>query len=138
MRDLYRNVKTTQVFNPATSSVTRTSSNVDTQGFSSATLVIAMGASGDTLSGSVYWTLRIDHSDDNTNFTPTAAADLLNDPVVTYVVDSSAKDKMAYSFGYKGTKRYIRAVATPTGTHTNGTPIGMLVLLGDPAYSPVV
>jgi hypothetical protein len=138
MRDLYRNVKTTQIFNPTNSSVARTSSGVDTQGFSSATLLVAMGASGDTLSGSVFWTLKAQHSDDNSSYSDCVAADLLNDPVATYVVDSSTKDKQAYSFGYKGTKRYLRAVATPTGTHTVGTPIGMVALLGDPAYAPVV
>ncbi len=138
MRDLYRNVKTTQVFNPTNSSVARTSTGVDTQGFSSATFVFAVGASGDTLSGSVFWTLKLQHSDDNSSFSDTVAADLLNDPTVTYVIDSSTEDEQAYSFGYKGTKRYMRGVATPTGTHTNGTPIGMLALLGDPAYSPVV
>ena len=34
-------------------------------------------------------------------------------------------------------KRYLRAVATPTGSHSSGTPIGIVALRGTPSYSPV-
>ncbi len=136
MRDLYRNILVTQHLNPITSSATKTSTTIDMQGYNSVNVLFAMGASGDTLSGSVYWTLKLTHSDDNSTFTDTALTDL-NNTALTVVVDSSAKDKTVYGFGYIGAKRYLRAVATPTGTHTNGTPIGMLALRGTAAYSPV-
>lgn len=137
MRDIYRNVLVTQHFNPAVSSVTRTSTAIDTQGFNSVNVVFAIGASGDTLSGSVYWTLKLQHSDDDSTYTDVVAADLLNSSL-TVVVDSSAKDKTAYAFGYTGSKRYLKGIATPTGTHTNGTPIGMLAMRGTAAYAPVL
>lgn len=136
MRDLYRNVMVTQHFNPAVSTVTRTSSTIDLQGFNSANVVFAIGQAGDTLSGTVYWTLKVQHSDDDVSYTDVTAADLSNSSATT-VVDSSSKDKTAYGFGYLGNKRYLKGVATPTGTHSVGTPIGILALRGTPSYSPV-
>jgi hypothetical protein len=136
MRDLYHNVLVTQHFNPAVSSVTRTSTAMDLQGFNSANVVFAIGQSGDTLSGSVYWTLKLQHSDDDSVYNDVTLADL-NNASLTVVVDSSSKDKTAYSFGYQGSKRYLKAVATPTGTHTVGTPIGMICMRGTAAYAPV-
>lgn len=135
MKDLMNNIAVTQPLNPVTSTTTKTSSSVDLQGYNSATVVFAVGQSGDTLSGSVYWTLKVQHSDDDSVYTDTAASDLLN-PSLTTVVDSSAKDRQAYKFGYVGAKRYLKGVATPTGTHTNGTPLGILAVRGTPAQTP--
>jgi hypothetical protein len=137
MRDLYHNVLVTQHLNPITSSTTKTSTTVDLQGFSSADVVFAIGASGDTLSGALFWTLKLQHSDDDSTYVDTALTDL-NNTALTVVVNSSSLDKTAYGFGYQGNKRYLKGVATPTGTHTNGTPIGILALRGAAAYRPVV
>jgi hypothetical protein len=137
MRDLYHNVLVTQHLNPVTSSTTKTSTAVDLQGFNSADVIFAMGASGDTLSGSAFWTLKLQHSDDDSVYTDTVLADL-NNTALTVVVNSSSLDKTAYGFGYQGSKRYLKAVATPTGTHTNGTPIGIVALRSTAAYRPVV
>lgn len=136
MRDLYHNVLVTQHLNPVVSTTTKTSTTIDQQGYNSVTVVFAIGQSGDTLSGSLFWTLKLQHSDDDSVYTDIATADTYS--LLTVVVDSSTKDKMAYSFGYMGGKRYLKAVATPTGTHTNGTPIGIVALRGNPAYAPVV
>ena len=136
MRDLYRNILVTQHFNPATRTAATTSTSIDLQGYSSANVLFAVGASGDTLSGSVLWTLKLTHSDDDSVYTDVALAEL-NNTTATVVIDSSAKDKTVYGFGYNGAKRYLRAVATPTGTHTTGTPMGMVALRGTAAYAPV-
>ncbi len=137
MRDLYHNLLVTQHLNPVTSSVTRTSTAIDRQGFDAVEVLFAIGLSGDTLSGSVYWTLKLQESDNDSSYTDVAAADLHN-AAATVVINSAALDETVYSFGYLGNKRYLKAVATPTGTHTNGTPIGMIALRGTPAYRPVV
>lgn len=137
MRDLYHNVLVTQHLNPITSSTTKTSTAIDLQGHNSAEVVFAIGQSGDTLSGSVLWTLKVQHSDDDSAYTDTTTADLSNS-AATVVIDSSTEDRTAYSFGYVGNKRYLKGVATPTGTHTNGTPIGILALRDNSAYKPVV
>ena len=54
------------------------------------------------------------------------------------MVNSSSLDETAYGFGYIGNKRYLKGIATPTGTHTNGTPIGILAMRDSAAYRPVV
>lgn len=137
MRDLYHNVLVSQHLNPVVSTTTKTSTAIDLQGYSGAMVAFSIGLSGDTLSGSVFWTLKLQHSDDNTTYTDLALTDL-NNPSLTVVINSSSLDETVYSFGYQGAKRYLRAVATPSGTHTNGTPIGMLALRGKASYSPVI
>jgi len=137
MRDLYHNVLATQHLNPVVSTTTKTSTTIDLQGYNAANVVFSIGQAGDTLSGSVYWTLKLQHSDDNSTYTDLAAGDL-NSPSLTVVVNSAALDETAYSFGYQGAKRYLKAVATPTGTHAVGTPIGVISLRGVAGYEPVV
>ena len=43
-------------------------------------------------------------------------------------VDAAAEDDAVYPIGYTGPERYVRIVCTKTGTHSNGTPIGILAL----------
>lgn len=136
MRDLYRNILVTQHTNPATKTSTTTSTSIDLQGYSSTNVLFSIGQSGDTLSGSVLWTLKLTHSDDDSSFSDVVLAEL-NNTAATVVVDSSSKDRTVYGFGYIGNKRYLRAVATPTGTHSNGTPLAIIALRGTPAYAPV-
>jgi len=136
MRDLYRNILVTQHVNPVTATSTKTSTTIDLQGYNSANVLFAIGLSGDTLSGSVYWTLKLTHSDNDSDYTDVVLAEL-NNSSATVVIDSSSEDETVYGFGYNGAKRYLRAVATPTGTHSNGTPLAVVALRGTPAYSPV-
>lgn len=136
MRDLYHNVLVSQHLNPVVSTTVKTSTAIDLQGYNAANIVFAVGQAADTLSGSVYWTLKLQHSDDDSTYTDLAITDL-NSLSLAVVVNSVATDKTAYSFGYQGAKRYLKAVATPTGTHTLGTPIGVVALRGTPAYAPV-
>jgi len=137
MRDLYHNVLATQVLNPITATSTKTSSTIDLQGFNSASVVFNLGQAGDTLSGSLYWTLTLQHSDDNSTYAAVATTDV-NEGVNSIAVNATTLDKTAYSIGYIGGKRYLQAVATPTGVMTNGTPIGITALRGTAAYRPVV
>lgn len=135
MRDLYNNINVVQVANPATATNTVTSSAIDLQGYNSCTVLISVGQSGDTLSGSVYWTLKLTESVDDSSYTDVAASDMLGSQ--TAVIDSSSEDEAVYKLGYVGSKRYLKAVATKTGTHTNGTPIGIIAVRGDASREPV-
>lgn len=137
MRDLYHNVLATQVLSPVVSTAAKTSSTIDMQGFSSVSVVFALGLSGDTLSGSLYWTLKLQHSDDDSTYSDTAATDI-NAGAATIVVNATTLDRTAYSFGYIGGKRYVKGVATPTGSIVSGMPIGIVALRGTPGYRPVV
>lgn len=137
MRDIYHKILATQHLNPVVSTTTKTSTAIDLQGYNGAMVVFNIGQSGDTLSGSVYWTLKLQHSDDDVTYADLAIADL-NSNSLTVVVNSPALASNAHSFGYQGNKRYLKAVATPTGTHSSGTPIGMTALRSVAAYSPVI
>lgn len=137
MRDIYHNVLVSQHLSPVVASTTQTSTSIDLKGYNGASVVFNVGQSGDTLSGSVYWTLKLQHSDDDSSYSDLVVADL-NSPNLTVVIDSANKDETAYSFGYQGGKRYLKAVANPTGTHTNGTPIGVVALRAVSGYAPVI
>ncbi len=137
MRDLYHNVLVTRVLNPVVSTSTKTSSAIDLQGFNSATVVFALWLSADVLSGSILWTLSLQHSDDGVTFTAPATTDC-NAGIISIVVNATTLDRQAYTIGYIGSKRYLQAVATPTGSTTSGMPIGMLAQRATAAYRPVV
>jgi len=137
MRDIYHNVLVSQHLSPVVATATKTSTAIDLKGYNGASVVFDIGQSGDTLSGSVYWTLKLQHSDDDSAYSDLAATDL-NSPNLTVAVNSPSLDETVYSFGYQGGKRYLKAVATPTGTHTNGTPIGVVALRAVAGYAPVV
>lgn len=111
---------------------------VDRQGFQDAVMVAECGISGDTLSGSLKWTIAFQESDTTTagDFTDIAAADMggaAND----HIIDAAAEDPTTVIREYRGTKRYLRIVFEQTGTHTNGTPISAVILLGRPSEIPV-
>jgi hypothetical protein len=135
MRDLYNTITTSALTVPAVKTSTVTSASVDMQGYESLAILFDVGQSGDTLSGSVYWTLSLEESDDDSNFSAVAAADTHNG-AASVVIDAAAEDETVVKFGYKGASRYIRAKATATGTHTNGTPMGILAVQGNAADNP--
>lgn len=136
MRDIYHNISVVQVLNPVVATTAKTSETIDLRGFGAANIVFAIGTCGDTLSGSLYWTLKLTHSDDDVSYGD-VDADALSSGSASVVVNSSSLDKKAYGFGYIGNKRYLRAVATPTGSHSTGTPIGIIALRGNAGYEPV-
>jgi hypothetical protein len=109
---------------------------VDLRGYHSALVIFHVGASGDTLSGSVKLELRVQESAElATGYTDVAQADL--EGVQATTIDDAAEDEVVHVFGYKGSKRYIRAFVDATGTHTNGTPCSAVVVRGLPTHAPV-
>lgn len=145
MRDLHNNVKVTQLLDPATVTADATTASIDLQGYDSAELLVAVGESGDTLSGTVYWDLIVQESADNTVFTAVADADLLTrgNAITTVTdgkfatIDAAAEDDAVFKIGYVGSKRYVHVKIDATGTHTNGTDIGVLGERGKAHQAPV-
>lgn len=136
-REMVSDVKFATAIVPAVATATVTSAEIDLQGFDSATVLFDIGNSGDTLSGSVYWTLTLTESDTSGGtFTTVAAADIVGG-VASHLIDAPAEDSVVVAFGYTGSKRYIKGVATKTGTHSNGTPIGIASALGHASNAPV-
>jgi hypothetical protein len=97
-------------------------------------VLFAIGASADTLSGSVKFEPKLQHSDaPGSGFVDVPAAEL--DGTLS-VIDAAAEDEVVQAVSYLGAKRYLRAFVDFTGTHTNGTPLAALVIRGRPTYLP--
>jgi len=110
---------------------------VDLQNFEGALMLACLGDSGDTLSGSLYWTVQFQHSDTTTagDFVDIPAADLKGG-ANAIVIDAPAEDQIVVARSYVGAKRYVRILFTQTGTHTNGTPIAGVVVKCFPRHAP--
>lgn len=108
----------------------------DRLGYGDALMIAQQGISGDTLSGSVKWTITFQESADDSTWTSIADADL-EGGVNLHVIDAAAEDPTTVVRLYRGTARYIRIFWDATGTHTNGTPIAGVIILGRPNKIPV-
>ncbi|MBN9242437.1 MAG: hypothetical protein J0I98_06555 [Mesorhizobium sp.] len=112
---------------PAVVSATTKGSNADLQGYNSATLIINTGA----IAGDGLYVMSMQESDTTTDgdFTDVDDDDMLG------AFPASLAASSVYKIGYKGTKRYIRAVITKT----SGTSIaaGAVFALGHPYDAPV-
>lgn len=142
LREIYSDLSVTQLYDPATTTADQNSTSIDMQGYDSLLLVANVGASGDTLSGSVKIEFEVEESSDDSTFTDVADADLTNSVTGTNtgtfaLVDDPAEDDAVYITGYKGTERYVRVVINVTGTHTNGTPISITAIRGHAHQRPV-
>lgn len=149
MKDLANDIKIVNVITPAVVGAADVQgADVDRLGYDSVTFVISVGAEGDTLSGSIYFDFILQHGDAASPTTPVAKADIVVpkdqsvvlSPDTTGIVlnlDDPAEAPVLVKVGYKGGKRYLSLKADKTGTHTNGTPMTALAILGNPVQRPV-
>lgn len=129
MIDLANNIAVSQIINPATLSATTNSSGIDLQFDNGGMIIVNVGESGDTLSGSVFWTLILEDSSDDSNYSAVTNTDYVTWGTVDgsgifATIDAAAEDDSVHKIGYIGPNRYVRVAVTATGTHSNGTPIG--------------
>lgn len=117
-------------------------STIDMKGFHSCLFTAIIGAAGDTLSTTVRIELEMEESDDGSTWTDCADADVegyvdgTNDGCWAYL-DASGEAATVYQAAYKGAKRYVRCVLNLAGTHSTGTPIGVIAHLGHAVGNPV-
>ena len=139
MKDISSNLLAVQSLVPILGNTTAegTGLGVDLAGFDGALMIAHVGQSGDTLSGSVYWTVQFQECAVNTpgSFTNIADADLEGGANLV-VIDASAEDEVVVQRGYKGALRWLRVLFTQTGTHTNGTPISAVIVKGRAFHNP--
>lgn len=133
IRDLSANLVDSVCIDAAVKTADANGTSIDLQQYRNGGFLFVVGASGDTLSGSVYIELEVEESSDNSTWTDVADADLNATVTGTNTgtvakIDDAAEDSTTVYAEYKGTKRYIRPVINVTGTHTNGTPIGVVGL----------
>lgn len=138
MRNAYYNHRVVQTLVPILGNTTAegTGVGVAVGGYDSVLMIAECGISGDTLSGSVYWTIAFQESDvEGSGYANIAAGDLKGG-VNDHVINAAAEDPTTIVRAYTGKKAYVRILFTQTGTHTNGTPISGVVVLSDPVYFP--
>lgn len=144
MRDLYSNLKATQILTPGVYNADQTSDPVDLQGFGSSLLLVNVGAAGVTLSETNKIELEVEEADDKVSgpWTDVNPADLAKSAAGTNggcfaVIDNAGDDSAVYATAYRGHKRYCRVVVNFIGTHGTGTPLGVTALLGHAHVAPV-
>jgi hypothetical protein len=139
MRDLSNNINPAVSIINAVKTAAGNGTGVDLQGYESATILVDVGAEGDTLSSSVYFEISLEHSDDDSTYTDCAQADIIDGTIssggIWLKLDGTANGNPdsaggIFRVGYVGGKRYVRVVLAKTGTHSNGTPIGAMVVRG--------
>lgn len=136
MRDLHNNIDVREALETivVNNDTEGKGVGIDLKGYNACEFAVAVGQSGDTLSGSVLLALKLQHSDTDVDgdYADVAAADLLGGVSGANfgTIDDPAEDGVVVQVGYVGSKRFVRLIVDTTGTHTNGTPIGAVAILG--------
>lgn len=127
MRDIKNNLDGVGSIDPENYTATTNGSGVDLRDFDGAMVMLQAGTISSGIGNETYIP-SVEESDDNSNFSVVAASDL----------EGALADMTANSvqrIGYKGAKRYIRAVLTIGG----GSPsinASALIVRGLPHYVP--
>lgn len=144
MKDLSNNISPAVSLAAATRTAAANGTGVDLQGYESATVLVDVGAEGDTLSSSVYFEVSLEESDDDSTYTDVAQAGIVDGTIssggIFLKLDGTANGNPdsaggIFRVGYVGNSRYIRVVLAKTGTHSNGTPLGAMVVRGSARHS---
>jgi len=128
MRDIKNNLDAVGSIDPASITASTNGSGVDLRDFDGAMVVFQAGTA-DTGSGNETYTPSLEESDDNSVYSAVAASDL-EGALVNMTANSVQR------VGYKGAKRYVRAVMTLGGT-TPSLDASALVVRGLPHFSPL-
>ena len=114
---------------------------VDSQGYSTVTHCVNVGAPGITFGSSNRVDLELEDSDDNITFTDVTAntsvvGGTVDSSSIWQVIDADGDCNAVYAIGYTGGKRYSRVVLNFHGTHGTGTIFGVTVIQGRPLAGP--
>lgn len=127
MRKLFDNTKVSFSFRPNAVTATANGTGVDTQGYADGMVILEVG----TVSGTTpSMTVKIQESDDNSTFADITGA------TFTAVTASNSSQVLRLSELNVTRKRYVRAVATISGT-TPSFAFSTIVLLGENTSGPV-
>jgi len=128
MRDIKNNLDAVGSIDPVSITASTNGSGVDLRDFDGAMVVFQAGTA-DTGSGNETYTPSLEESDDNSVYTAVAASDL--EGALGNMTANSVQ-----RVGYKGAKRYVRAVLTLGGT-TPSIDASALVVRGLPHHTPL-
>ena len=117
---------------------------VDLLGYGGVEFISLVGVEGDTLSGSVKIEMQCEYSDDDSTWVD--CTDAMLDTSVTAtatgtfgLADADAEIPAVFKTNIRAEKlghRYVRAVLLMTGTHSTGTPVGIISIKHSPKYGP--
>lgn len=130
VRDLHNNLKAVVAISPTTGKNDLTGNLIDLQGFNGALVVVQSGTITD---GTFTFELRHGNASDGSDLVAVPDEDLLGSEPVFLATD----DDIVKQFGYIGDKRYIKLVATVSGSPTTGGTLGAVVIKGFPRHAPV-
>jgi hypothetical protein len=146
MKDLYSNVAVSKVIDPVVgaNSSAPAAVEVDLAGYNSAVFCVYVGTNGSSLSGSNYWTWKMEHADDNGSgaagdYANVSASDVQGvTPAsgIVLTVDADAEDNTLYKIGYIGGKRFVKITTAETGSAPD-LPQCVFVIKGHPLDAPV-
>jgi hypothetical protein len=135
MRDKLNNQKVSKAFAYASRTASGNGEIIDVRGFDALTFVIQL-ATVTTADSSNYFTFTLQAGDDSSlsdAATVTAATGLLGSNLV--INDATAQSDFIGMMGYAGGKRYVRLVATETGTASAA--FSAVAVQGLPTVAPV-
>jgi hypothetical protein len=133
MHDLHDNLHFKQAFFTSATDNTASSGSIDRQGFNALELLINTGVLADadatfalTMKESATGAFGGEEND-------VAAADLLG--TLALASFDFSKDNCVFKIGYRGAKRYVKAIVTPSA-NTSAAPIVGTWILGSPVDAP--
>lgn len=129
-KDLHNQVYPKVSLNMAARTATANGGSVDMLGYNSAEIIVTAGVFTD---GSHVITLE-ESAASGSGFTAVAAANRLGS---LPTIGQKGDENQTYKFGYIGSSRYIRVVATVTGAST-GCVYGAVVVRGEKRHVPTV
>jgi len=140
MRDISNNTKSVTCQDAKVFTADANGTTVDIQGFESCMFIVNSGIEGDTLSGSLKFDFILEDSDDDSSFSAVTSSKSVTEGSVDssgifLTLDANGETPQTSQIGYIGGKRYARVKVDATGTHSNGTPISVQAVLGNPQDS---
>jgi len=135
-----RTKETVSLLSQAITSTT-SGTGISQKGFRGVMHTLNIGDSADTLSGSVYFTVKLEESDAlASGYTAVVTADCIGQTLTAGVfetINAPAEDSKITSVQYIGSKEFSRLTITITGTHTNGTPMGIVAYAAGSSHIPI-
>ena len=133
---------------PATGGAAPAGTTVDTAGFDSVALLVAIGVAGGTLDTNDAIAVKFEESNDGATWSGVTQGEVEASYGTTVTVGTGgvvrtvnsakpAADVQPTKIGYIGTSRYLRAYPALSGTQANGTPIYLAFVLGNAHQRPV-
>ena len=113
---------------PAARTTTATGTGVDLMGFNGCLVLINGGLWTDGTH-----TFSLEHCDDDATYVTVPAGDMDATPPV---VSSGSNDETLFQISYVGSKRYLRAKCTVTGSPSTGLVWSAMILRMDPTVRP--